>query len=205
MAGKLVSEGLYKELCAMLRWWRRALRGGSILRRHRGGVVPFLFRRFMPLEAMAPGGTMSVRAVEWDASASKLSPTTDYDEFEVVDAHSMHRVTTEAAGYAEDLELYGMAMHPHDVDRWEIAWMPGQALKIHFSADAGFATTDASVAATVDEFYNGYDPDHVDAGITVHNLPISSNYQYEGDSGDKGAAWYDWTNNKYWIDDFECP
>ena len=202
MAGVLIGDRFYKELYAMTEWWRKFARGGASLRGSRGEVVPFLFRRFMPLAAMSPGGSMSVRPVEWDGS--ELKPTTDYDDYTVHDVNRSHRVTSLAADYAEDLEIYGWAVHPHDVDRWEICRMPGQALKIHFSLSGALATADVSGSATVDAFYNGYDPDYTSAGITVYNLPISSDYQYEGDSGDKGAAWYDWTNDKYWIDDLEC-
>ena len=206
MSGWLVSDNFRAELYAMTRWWRQTIQGNPRGRGPEGRVVPFLFRRFMPLAAMAPGESMSVRPAKWDDYDSELKSTTDYGDFTVHDVNRSHRVTAIAAEYADhdDLKIFGWAMHPHDEDRWEIVSMPGQALKIHFSLSGALATMDATGTATVDHFYNGYDPDYTDEGITVHNLPISSDYQYEGDSGDKGAAWYDWKNDKYWIDDMEC-
>lgn len=71
-----------------------------------------------------------------------------------------------------------------------------------FYLNAALATTDASKGATVTNCnIDTYEGDT----ITVYNHPASSNYIFEGDSGDYGTAWYDQNNDKWWIVQMECP
>lgn len=71
-----------------------------------------------------------------------------------------------------------------------------------FTLGATLATTDASKSATI----TNCNIDSLEGdSITVYNHPASSNYIFEGDSGDYGTAWYDQNNDKWWIVQMECP
>jgi hypothetical protein len=148
-------------------------------------------------QSLVPGGTATALLLYWDGDSWE----TDSDvEFTIRDMMSKFRQSSPPSGQNGArgfCELYG--------GEWVIKDMQHQARKIHFVVNdaTGFAITDST--ATVDgvDYQNGYTPT---TGITtVYNKSISSNYLYEGDDDDKGTAYYDLTNNKYWIDMMECP
>lgn len=69
--------------------------------------------------------------------------------------------------------------------------------------DGGFTTSDSSVSVSGVVYHSGGAPT---VPITeVYNLPASSNYIFEGDEGDKGAALLDSDTGLYWIIQMECP
>lgn len=72
-----------------------------------------------------------------------------------------------------------------------------------FSLSAALAVTDASKGATISHAtIDGYDTE----SITVHNHDTSgSNDLFEGDSGDKGTAYYNGVDDKWYIIQMECP
>lgn len=75
---------------------------------------------------------------------------------------------------------------------------------IRFSLpSAGLQTTDASVDdCTVEDSWDGFSPG---SAVTVYNPAISSDYLFQGDSGDVGLAFYDPIEDRYHIAQMECP
>lgn len=74
-----------------------------------------------------------------------------------------------------------------------------------FTLNAALATSDASVAATITDQY-GPGADHTTTTITVYNFLThdAGVYQYEGDSGDAGKAYWD-SGTSWHVFDMECP
>lgn len=72
-----------------------------------------------------------------------------------------------------------------------------------FSLTAALAVSGASAAATI---AHANVPGYNTESITVHNHDTSgSNNLFEGDSGDKGTAYYDNVADKWYIIQMECP
>ena len=72
---------------------------------------------------------------------------------------------------------------------------------IRFSLSASLAVTDATASVTVLDYYQGTDPG---ALTTINNLPISTDYLFNGVTGDVGLAFADGSANKYTIFQLEC-
>jgi len=73
-----------------------------------------------------------------------------------------------------------------------------------FTLDEALATTDADCEATITAQYGPGD-DHATTDITLYNIAASSDYIFEGDSGDAGLCLWDHKNAKWWIVQMECP
>ena len=71
-----------------------------------------------------------------------------------------------------------------------------------FTLNAAMATTDASKGADIETCNL---KSLVGDTITVYNHAASSDYIFEGDSGDYGTAYYDQNNEKWYIIQMECP
>jgi len=100
--------------------------------------------------------------------------------------------------YPEDAEIYVA-----EIDRQY--WIIGGehiARVIDFELDEALATTDANKTASVDAYYDGGDPGST---VEVYNRAASTNYIFEGDSGDKGIALWDDVRGNYRIVQMECP
>jgi len=156
-----------------------------------------------PAVTYNPGSTATAYLVYYNPDTSKLAVNTSFD-FTVRDQQNRFRGPAYDATYWD--YIIGYAKQMPDSEEWEIVTMTHKAERIKFKASAAFTTASASVAGTVEDFFNGYNPDPGGSGLTIYNWQTSdSSYQYEGDQYDLGWAWYDWTNDKYWIYDFECP
>jgi len=68
---------------------------------------------------------------------------------------------------------------------------------------SGFSQTDASVTVDGVLYHDGYQPST--PVTTVYNKSASSNYMFKGDDNDKGIALFDRENQKYIINQMECP
>jgi hypothetical protein len=82
----------------------------------------------------------------------------------------------------------------------------GKRLFCRFTLGAALATTDASKSATITNQY-GYGRAHTSTSITVYNAltHAAGVYEYVGDSGDAGKAFFDPVEGKWHIFDMECP
>lgn len=74
---------------------------------------------------------------------------------------------------------------------------------VRFSLPSGgLATTDADKAScNVLDYGGGGNPGST---LTINNLPISSDYMFEGDENDVGLAFYDDRDDKWWMHQLEC-
>jgi len=103
--------------------------------------------------------------------------------------------------------LYCLEQIDLDGTRYFIAFgAPKENVKTfcRFTLDSALATTDASKDATITAQY-GPGKDHATTDITIYNVAASSNYIFEGDSGDAGIGFWDHDGDKWWIVQLECP
>ena len=86
---------------------------------------------------------------------------------------------------------------------WRIEQILHKATHVRFALPSALTTSDASKSGcTTDDFWGGITPGST---VTVHNLPASSGFMFEGASGAKGLATYDEEDDRYWIVQLQCP
>lgn len=207
-AGKF-SRKSAERIASCVRWSEGQPRGtgrgeGRIRRYH-----PAEIRRFVLKTALAPTttppGSASAYIVLWDTTNEDYTVDTDDENLEF----TVYDVTGNLRGEAYDSTYWkrhlGRAIQAPDSGHFEIIALAHKARFIEFSATEAVDTTDASFSADVEDYWDGYDPDPTDAGITVYNQAASSDYIFECDNGDMGIARYDEWDGKYrWVQG-ECP
>ena len=161
---------------------------------------------FTLTEELAEGQTASAYLRPWNPE------TAGYDDPAEEDRVSIAVKDYRGRGLAAPEETEGMALRRFSYAGviYEIVELFWKAWHIDFTLTAELLDSEPSVSAIVEIYYGGgVDPDPEAAGITVWNKSkspgTSTDYMFEGDSGDKGSAVYDEHDDKYRIRQMECP
>jgi len=173
--------------------------------------VHFELKTDLDYDAGATGA--SAYLLTWDADNNTWDTPEDEDTVitvfdpDVDDGHPLRGLAGKADLSVLSRGVRGIAKRAAN-GNYEITQLFHKAKHIEFTLGAAALTTaDASSAgATVDNFFDGINPDPGNDKITVYNkLASGAVYIFEGDSGDKGVAVYDDQEDKYRIIQMECP
>jgi len=166
--------------------------------------IPFQFRRFEMLSALAMGYAPNVESaivsrIRWDGDVSRY----DDDPWLEFTAYDFQHRFSKMATPGDDEGAMGFAIKPHDKPDWEILTMETPA-DFFGTLNAPLTQEMASVsvaAVTVLGHYNVFGNDH-GLNITAFN-PVGggnfASYWHAGFSGDAVFCRWDMTNSKYWI------
>lgn len=109
-------------------------------------------------------------------------------------------------GLLTELNLFSPEKHPLP----EIGNKIHKAEFIRFALTAELTRDDETFEVEILDYWKGVDPDPADNDdVTVYNPPVNNDaegaYQYYGDSGDEGRAFYVPELDAYYCFDMECP
>ena len=181
------------------------------------GSVPDPLIYFELTEALAYGSSTTAHLMLWDADQTKHIVTEKDIVVQDSNAIDSEDDTKPLRGLAAPNGTRGCAIPRIDLVYesyrvvYEIIQLFHKARFINFELTAALETTHQYKGATVDNFWDGLDPDPDDEGIVVWNRVTHTpgTYIFEGDIGDKGMAVYDEKGDTgagcYRIWQMECP
>ena len=197
-----------RTLDRMVRWWKRqprsALGGGG----PKFPPIPFQFRRFELKDDLTPGGSAEAYMLTWDGTSDyefKQVNSTDFT-FTVYDTVGDKRARgKDSMGEADGAR--GWAVHPHDVDRWEIKEMQCQAMRCTCQLTAALASTDPSISVdNISPTDSGQSVVASTGTLTAYNQRNpSSSGGFEGDDNSVSKIEWDENNDRWELYDVPCP
>lgn len=174
-------------------WVENHTRGTNQRLPGEGSPVPYQFRRFRLTEDLQEGSSAGAVHLRWDGDAAFLEGEA-FTVWDLVD------------NYVGEVGDEGWAIHPHDLDRWEIVELRqiggrgSDASIINGQTTGTVATTDETF--TIDGVVV-LQPE--DGTIASGNITINNRVSFETDSGGECYAVWNYSAGTWDCIQLECP